>query len=116
MHILQQLQREGIEPPILLRTLQRELLLLVNLQRQSVNTPLRALFDKQRIWQNRRPLLSDALARLDAELLRQAVALLAQMEITLKQDYASPVWQELESLSLLLCHKALAGAFIDVDD
>ncbi|MDF7680420.1 DNA polymerase III subunit delta [Enterobacteriaceae bacterium ESL0689] len=116
LHILQQLQREGIEPPILLRTLQRELLLLVNLQRQSVNTPLRALFDKQRIWQNRRPLLSDALARLDAELLRQAVALLAQMEITLKQDYASPVWQELESLSLLLCHKALAGAFIDVDD
>ncbi|MGU0042464.1 hypothetical protein ACVXHA_01010 [Escherichia coli] len=34
MHILQQLRLEGSEPVILLRTLQRELLLLVNLKRQ----------------------------------------------------------------------------------
>ncbi|MDI5754444.1 hypothetical protein MJL79_29520, partial [Salmonella enterica subsp. enterica serovar Montevideo] len=35
LHILQQLRLEGSEPVILLRTLQRELLLLVNLKRQS---------------------------------------------------------------------------------
>ncbi|WP_159191199.1 DNA polymerase III subunit delta, partial [Klebsiella pneumoniae] len=54
LHILQQLCLEGSEPVILLRTLQRELLLLVNLKRQSAHTPLRALFDKHRVWQNRR--------------------------------------------------------------
>ncbi|UMG89742.1 hypothetical protein MF573_08440 [Klebsiella pneumoniae] len=45
---------EGSEAVILLRTLQRELLLLVDLKRQSAHTPLRALFDKHRVWQNRR--------------------------------------------------------------
>ncbi len=55
LHILQQLRLEGSEPVILLRTLQRELLLLVNLKRQSAHTPLRALFDKHRVWQKPSP-------------------------------------------------------------
>ncbi len=76
LHVLQQLRLEGCEPAILLRTLQRELLLLVTLKRQSAQTPLRSLFDKHRVWQNRRQLLSDALARLSGEQLRQAVTLL----------------------------------------
>jgi DNA polymerase-3 subunit delta len=113
LHVLQQLRLEGCEPAILLRTLQRELLLLVTLKRQSAHTPLRSLFDKHRVWQNRRQLLSDALARLSGEQLRQAVTLLTRAELTFKQDYGHDVWPELESLSLLLCHKALADVFID---
>ena len=113
LHILQQLRLEGSEPAILLRTLQRELLLLVNLQRQSAHTPLRSLFDKHRVWQNRRPLLTDALTRLGSDQLRQAVTLLTRAELTFKQDYGTSIWPELESLSLLLCHKALADVFID---
>lgn len=113
LHILQQLRLEGSEPVILLRTVQRELLLLVNLKRQSAHTPLRALFDKHRVWQNRRGLVGDAINRLSGDQLRQAVTLLTQAELTLKQDYGQSVWAELESLSLLLCHKALADVFID---
>ncbi|EBS1064633.1 DNA polymerase III subunit delta [Salmonella enterica] len=113
LHILQQLRLEGSEPVILLRTLQRELLLLVNLKRQSAHTPLRALFDKYRVWQNRRPMIGDALQRLHPAQLRQAVQLLTRTEITLKQDYGQSVWADLEGLSLLLCHKALADVFID---
>ncbi|TKV05313.1 DNA polymerase III subunit delta [Citrobacter sp. wls619] len=113
LHILQQLRLEGSEPVILLRTLQRELLLLVNLKRQSAHTPLRALFDKHRVWQNRRGMMGDALNRLTPTQLRQAVTLLTRTEITLKQDYGQSVWAELEGLSLLLCHKSLADVFID---
>ena len=113
LHVLQQLRLEGCEPAILLRTLQRELLLLVTLKRQATHTPLRSLFDKHRVWQNRRQLLSDALTRLSGEQLRQAVTLLTRAELTFKQDYGHDVWPELESLSLLLCHKALADVFID---
>lgn len=105
LHILQQLRLEGSEPVILLRTLQRELLLLVNLKRQSAHTPLRALFDKHRVWQNRRGMMSEALNRLSQPQLRQAVQLLTRTELTLKQDYGQSVWAELEGLSLLLCHK-----------
>lgn len=113
LHILQQLRLEGSEPVILLRTLQRELLLLVTLKRQSAHTPLRTLFDKHRVWQNRRGMIGDALNRLSPAQLRQAVQLLTRTEITLKQDYGQSVWAELEGLSLLICHKALAEVFID---
>ena len=113
MHILQQLRLEGSEPVILLRTLQRELLLLITLKRQSAHTPLRSLFDKHRVWQNRRALITEAVNRLGHEQLRQAVQLLMRAELTLKQDYGQSVWAELESLSLLLSHKALADVFID---
>ena len=51
--------------------------------------------------------------RLSSPQLRQAVTLLSHAELTLKQDYGQSVWAELESLSLLLCHKALPDVFID---
>lgn len=113
LHILQQLRLEGSEPVILLRTVQRELLLLVTLKRQSAHTPLRSLFDKHRVWQNRRAMVGEAVNRLSVSQLRQAVTLLSRAELTLKQDYGQSIWAELESLSLLLCHKALADVFID---
>ncbi len=37
LHVLQQLRLEGCEPAILLRTLQRELLLLVTLKRRDAH-------------------------------------------------------------------------------
>lgn len=113
LHILQQLKLEASEPVILLRTLQRELLLLLNLKRQMAHTPLRALFDKHRVWQNRRAVTTEALNRLSPNQLRQAVHLLSRTELIVKQDYGQSVWAELEGISLLLCHKTLADVFID---
>lgn len=111
-HILQQLQLEDSEPVILLRTIQRELTLLVTLQRQMASTPLRALFDQHKVWQNRRPLLTQALQRLNAAQLQQAVRLLTRLEITLKQDYGQSIWAELETLTLLLCGKSVPESFL----
>ncbi|QQG27438.1 DNA polymerase III subunit delta [Pectobacterium carotovorum] len=111
-HILQQLKQEDCEPVILLRTLQRELLQLLALKRRMSDTPLRTLFDQQKVWQNRRDLLTQALQRLSLQQLQQAVRLLTQVEITLKQDYGQSVWSELESLAMLLCGKALPEALI----
>ncbi|MGV3346346.1 DNA polymerase III subunit delta [Enterobacteriaceae bacterium LUAb1] len=102
-HILQQLRMEEGEPVILLRTLQREMILLLTLQRQMQQTPLRTLFDQHRVWQNRRPLLTEALNRIQPTQLLHAFQQLSQMEITLKQDYGHALWPELETLSLILC-------------
>lgn len=113
-HILRQMQSEDSEPVIMLRTIQRELITLLTLQRQSVHTPLRALFDQQRVWQNRRPLYSEALQRLSARQLAQAIHLLTRIELTLKQDYGQSVWSELETLSLLLCQRSFPESFCDV--
>lgn len=113
-HILRQMQSEDSEPVIMLRTIQRELITLLTLQRQSVHTPLRTLFDQQRVWQNRRPLYSEALQRLSARQLAQAIHLLTRIELTLKQDYGQSVWSELETLSLLLCQRSFPESFCDV--
>lgn len=114
LHILRQMHSEDSEPVILMRTLQRDLLLLVTLQRQMAQTPLRTLFDQHRVWQNRRTLFSDALQRLSAAQLTQAVRLLMQIELTLKQDYGQSVWSELETLALVLCHPSFPASFCDV--
>lgn len=112
LHILRQLHLEACEPIILVRTLQRELLLLLHLKREMPGTPLRNLFDRQRVWQNRRPLLTEALNRLTLPQLHQAVHVLTRTELVLKQDYGQPVWDELEEISLLICHGALPEIFI----
>lgn len=113
-HILRQLQQEDSEPVILLRTVQRELLMLLHLKRKMDTTPIRTLFDQQKVWQNRRALVTQALQRLTLAQLSQAVRLLTQMEITLKQDYGQSVWAELESLSMLFCGKSLPTGFTEL--
>ncbi|MBK5142833.1 DNA polymerase III subunit delta [Budviciaceae bacterium BWR-B9] len=113
-HILHQLRLEETESLILIRTLQRELLHLLSLQRKMQQTPLRTLFDQQKIWQNRRPLLTQALQRLTAVQLNQAVALLTQLELIVKQDFGQSIWDGLESLMMLLCGKPLSEARLDV--
>jgi len=114
LHILRQMRNEDSEPMILLRTLQRDLLLLTTLKRQMSQIPVRTLFDQHRVWQNRRPLFSEALQRLTPATLTQAVHLLTRTELTLKQDYGQSVWPELETLALLLCHPAFPASFCDV--
>ncbi|WP_029687338.1 DNA polymerase III subunit delta [Tatumella saanichensis] len=102
LHILQQLQKEGVETVILLRTLQRELMTLLQLQRNQSQQNVRQLMDKLRVWQNRRPLFSAALQRLDARRLHLAIRTLSQIEVSLKQDYSTDVWPQLTSLSLAI--------------
>ncbi|ACS84901.1 DNA polymerase III subunit delta [Musicola paradisiaca] len=113
-HILHQLRLEDGEPVILLRTVQRELLLLLQLKRQMATVPLRTLFDRHKVWQNRRNLITQALQRLSLQQLQQAVTLLAQLEVTLKQNYGQPVWAELETLTMVLCGKALPDSLLEV--
>lgn len=112
LHIMRQLRLQAGEPVMLLRTLQRELLQLVQLKRQMTSVPLRTLFDQLRVWQNRRSILTDALNRLTLAQLYQSVSLLTRVELTIKQDYGQSVWDELEEISLLICHKALPEAFL----
>ncbi|ALV93071.1 MULTISPECIES: DNA polymerase III subunit delta [Pantoea] len=114
LHILHQLEKEDAEVVILLRSLQRDLLTLLHLQRNQAKQGLRTLMDQQRIWQNRRALFTEALQRLDARRLQRAVHLLAELELTMKQDYGQNLWPQLETLSLLICHRDFPLSFTDV--
>ncbi|CUX96423.1 DNA polymerase III subunit delta [Candidatus Doolittlea endobia] len=113
-YILRQLRLEAEEPVILLRSIQREILLLLMLKRQVTTTPLRILFDRYNIWQNRRPLLTKALERLTLAKLRDTVALMAKIELALKQNYSYQIWSDLNAVALLLCGKSLPAVMFDV--
>lgn len=104
LHILQQLKANDFEPLILLRTAQRELLLLINLKKCTV--PIKAAFDQYKVWQNRRPLLTKILNRITLNQLYLSLNKLTQIEIALKQDYSTVIWRELDDFSLLLIGKA----------
>lgn len=112
LHSLQQLQDSAVEPLRLLRTLQGDLLLLINFKRQANTTPLRELFDREAIWQVRRQALTSALQRLSTSQLRQALYLLTQLELRFKSE-AHPIWQALRLLSLLLCGIPVLPAFLE---
>lgn len=117
-HVLKQLRQEDTEAVILLRTIQRELMLLLILKRQSKTAPLKTaplktLFDQHKVWQNRRPLLTAALQRLSQQDLQSAIHLLTQMELRVKQDYSQSIWADLETLSMLLCGKPLPESLLN---
>ncbi|MGP1928954.1 MAG: DNA polymerase III subunit delta [Arsenophonus sp. NC-WZS1-MAG3] len=112
-HILQQLQREDYEVVILLRIIQRELILLLTLAQQNNDEDLKKLFDQYKIWKSRRQLISAALQRLSLRELHLAIQLITHAELHLKQDYRHSIWPKLETLSMLLCGKSLSESFIN---
>ncbi|HDZ9254130.1 TPA: DNA polymerase III subunit delta [Vibrio cholerae] len=103
--ILRQLMLEESEPIILIRTAQKELTQLLKWQqeRQQLGN-LGSLFDRYRVWQNRRPLYSAALQRLPSRALLRLVGILTQAELLAKTQYEQPVWPILQQLSLECCN------------
>ncbi|CUX97313.1 DNA polymerase III subunit delta [Candidatus Hoaglandella endobia] len=112
-HILCQLRLEATEPTLLLRCIQREVLLLLIIKRQIAGTPMRTLFDRQKVWQNRRLLLTKALVRLSLTQLIAAVTLMTKIELTIKHNYSYPIWDDLHALALVLCGNTLPAAMIN---
>ncbi|MFP3029588.1 MAG: DNA polymerase III subunit delta [Arsenophonus sp.] len=112
-HTLQQLQRENYEAIILLRIIQRELILLLILVQKNSNKDLKKIFDQHKIWQARRHLIIAALQRLSFRELQLAIQLITNAELHLKQDYGYSIWPKLETLSMLLCGKLVPKSFIN---
>lgn len=113
IHILQQLQQEDIELVVLLRSLQRELILLLELS-SVAKSNLRSTMDKLRIWQTRRTLYVETLQRLTRTQLIQITQQLAKLERCLKQDYGRSAWPYMETLTLLFCIPNYPIRFLDV--
>lgn len=101
--ILRQLAAEDVEPIILMRTAQKELVQLLHMRVAMNHQQLGAIFEKHRVWQNKRPLYSAALQRLSIQRLHHLVQLLAQGEIVAKTQYEQSPWPLLQQLSLECC-------------
>lgn len=97
--ILRQLKAEGVETTILLRTIQKELLLIWQLKGKQQGQ-LSAEFDRLRIWSSKRPLYQAAINRLNIEMIQNIIKQLAAIEILVKTQYSDSPWLALEQLSL----------------
>ena len=112
-HILTGLRAEDIEPIILLRTLQRELMLLLQLTQPTryvklddklLTDNIKSNFDRLKIWQNRRNLYIQIIQRLTYRKLYMVIQHLAEMERLAKQSFSDDIWQSLNSISWEICH------------
>ncbi|MBE4593133.1 DNA polymerase III subunit delta [Vibrio navarrensis] len=101
--ILRQLAAEGVESVILLRSLQKELMLLLKMQALSAQLPLNAIFEQHKVWSNKRPLYHAALTRLTCQRLQRLLQLLTQAELLAKTQYEQSEWPLLHQLSLEMC-------------
>lgn len=114
-HILQQLQLKANNPVVLLRSIQREVLLLITLKRQirAEEIPVNAFFYRYKMSQKRRTLLTQALQRLNLQQLYQSVTLMVKIELAIKQEYIYAAWPDITTLTLLLCGESLPIAILD---
>ncbi len=102
--ILRQLQAEGPEAVILLRTLQKELIILIEMRMAfEQGQALGKIFDQHRIWQNKRPLYSAALQRLTLSQIKRQVHSLCALELSVKTTFDQDPWPKISQLSIELC-------------
>ena len=102
--VLRQLQGEGIEAVIILRTLQREITQLYKMQEMGQKgTPLNVIFENYRIWQNRREMYIGALHRIPLSVIISLLQQLAQIEVRVKTDFDYSPWDALATLCAEMC-------------
>jgi DNA polymerase-3 subunit delta len=103
--MLEGLRGEGVEPPVILWALARELRLLASLSRQySQGIPLDKAFSQARppVWDKRKPLMSKALQRHSAQRWSQLLQDAQQIDAQIKGQAPGSVWTSLSRLSLLM--------------
>jgi DNA polymerase III subunit delta len=100
MHILQQLKMNDFEPLILMRIIQRELILLINLKLALAEKSARQVFDEYKVWQNKRAMYTAYLNRFDIKNLFSSLAALTETEVNLKHNNDLPIWDALLSLTM----------------
>ena len=108
LHMLDGLRGEGVEAPVILWALARELRLLANLAMQySQGTPLERAFAQARppVWDKRRPLLSKALQRHGASAWNQMLVEAQQIDAQVKGQAEGDPWIGLSQLCLRLAGK-----------
>ncbi|MNN72439.1 DNA polymerase III subunit delta [compost metagenome] len=111
LRMLEGLRGEGVEPPVILWALARELRLLANLSQQySQGVPLDKAFSQARppIWDKRKPLMSKALQRYSAQRWGQLLQDAQRIDAQIKGQAAGSPWTGLARLVLLMAGQRLA--------
>lgn len=102
--MLASLRAEGVEPILILWALGRELRAMAQISAQLAQGRAEAsVFQANRVWSNRKSLVSQALRRLRPAHWLALLVRAARIDRVLKGRAQGDVWQELEALALAVC-------------
>ena len=111
LRMLEGLRGEGVEPPVILWALAREIRLLATIAQQyGQGMPLDKAFSSARppVWDKRRPLVSKALQRLSAARWAALLQDAQRIDAQIKGQAAGDPWSGLRMLTLSLCGQRLS--------
>jgi DNA polymerase-3 subunit delta len=111
LRMLEGLRGEGVEPPVILWALARELRVLAGLALQySQGVPLDKAFSQARppIWDKRKPLMSKALQRYSASRWAQLLQDAQRIDAQIKGQAPGSTWVSLSRLTLLMAGQRLS--------
>lgn len=110
LRMLEGLRGEGVEPPVILWALAREIRLLATIaQHYAQGMPLEKAFSSSRppVWDKRRPLVSKALQRLSASRWAALLQDAQQIDAQIKGQAPGDAWSGLGLLTLNICGQRL---------
>jgi DNA polymerase-3 subunit delta len=103
VRVLTNLKGEGVEPVLILWSLARELRSLANQARLlTQGIAMERIFQEQRVWDKRKPLIRAALQRHSLSRLQQLLKQASVIDHMIKGLKPGNVWDELTDLALLL--------------
>lgn len=103
-YILDTFRKQKYNPLILVRSLQKDLLTLVNMKREK-KTNMNLFFKQNNIFFNRIKFFNFAIESINFNNFLKVIRILLQTDIKIKVEYNHNVWTELKTLTLLLSSK-----------
>jgi len=104
LYILDAFQKQKYNPLVLIRLLQKDLLILLNMKRQK-ELHTNVFFKQKNVSLNRIKFFNYAIKSINFNNFLKVIRILLQMEIKIKIEYNSDVWIDLKTITLLLSSK-----------
>ena len=104
--VLNGLKAEGIAPPVIVWALSREIRLLINIKiaiNQGQNKEM--VLKNNRLWDKRKQLVSNAVSRMDIQVLQQALLLCSKADRQIKGQEQGDYWELVLSVCVLFLIK-----------
>ncbi len=102
IYILNIFYKKKYDPLILIRSLQKDLLILIYMKREK-KININAFLKKNNIWNIRYPFFINAFKNIQNHTFLKAIQILVKIEINIKKKYNYAVWDELKELNLMIC-------------
>lgn len=104
LRVLSGVKGEGLEPPIVLWALSRELRTLSIIQNQlAQGQPSQQVFRKQGVWDKRQGSVQSALNRIPAHQLYELIQFAGKIDMAIKGQRQSDIWDDLAALVFSVC-------------